>query len=378
MRKAITSKVINRDGKIYARLVWWDVTGKRHDIQRVADNQTQAKRILAELKEKIETSGQRDIHREVENFEQLACYFEEHVLIEAQYVEGRKVAGLRSTPKLKPYLRALRAHFGKTPLNSITHQSLMKFRQVRLQTPTFHGRQRQIASVNRELALMRKMLGTAVREGWMKKNPFQSGDPLISAADERKRERILSFEEEKELLNQCNGPRSHLRPIIICALDTGLRRGEILSLKWSDVDFGKLTIKVQAENAKTMKERLVPMSKRLRAELDRLHEFAVDIHEGSVFGITDNFKCAFATALRRAKITGLRFHDLRHTFASRMVGAGLPLAELARILGHASVTTTYRYTNTSNDSLKRATNLIDSLYEDEVSVQTPLKTQGKR
>jgi integrase len=80
---------------------------------------------------------------------------------------------------------------------------------------------------------------------------MRSGDPLISVADERKRERIIIRDEELRLLDACdNRYRSHLRPILICALDTGMRRGEILSLKWSDVDFDERVLTIRAFNTR--------------------------------------------------------------------------------------------------------------------------------
>ena len=79
---------------------------------------------------------------------------------------------------------------------------------------------------------MRRLLNIAEREGWILRNPMRSGDPLISIADERKRKRIFTRDEELRLLAACeNRYQKHLRPILICALDTGMRRGEISGLK---------------------------------------------------------------------------------------------------------------------------------------------------
>jgi integrase len=124
--------------------------------------------------------------------------------------------------------------------------------------------------VNRELEKMRRLLNIAEREGWILRNPMRSGDPLISMADERKRERIVTREEELRLLGACeNRYRKHLRPILICALDTGMRRGEIFGLKWSDVDFEERVLTIRAFNTKTMQERQVSLTTRLMIELER-------------------------------------------------------------------------------------------------------------
>src|SRR5439155_8639989 len=86
--------------------------------------------------------------------------------------------------------------------------------------------------------------------------PCVAVTPLISIADERKRERILTRDEELRLLAACeNRYQKHLRPILICALDTGMRRGEIFGLKWSDVDFEERILTIRPFNTKTMKDR---------------------------------------------------------------------------------------------------------------------------
>jgi integrase len=180
-------------------------------------------------------------------FLDLATYFEKRYLKPAEYVDGRKVAGVRSLSPAIAAVNVVKEHFGKRQLRGITHDDIRAFRAERLGTKTKAKKQRSVAAVNRELEKLRRLLNIAEREGWILRNPLRSCDPLISIADERKRERILTRDEELRLLSACdNRYRSHLRPILICALDTGMRRGEILSLKWSDVDFDErvLTIRV--------------------------------------------------------------------------------------------------------------------------------------
>lgn len=123
------------------------------------------------------------------------------------------------------------------------------------------------------------------------RSPFGVGESLISLADERKRERILTREEERRLLEACGARtltytwrgkqvtaqdsgarREHLRAIIICALDTGMRQGEILKLCWRDVDLENRIITVAAFNTKTMRERQISMTTRLAIEFERLYE----------------------------------------------------------------------------------------------------------
>jgi len=121
---------------------------------------------------------------------------------------------------------------------------------------------------------------------------------------------------------------------LICALDTGMRQGEIFSLRWRDVDFENGLLSIQAFHTKTMKERQVAITTRLALELERLKASAPDNEDGLVFGIIDNVKRSFTAARNKAGLKDVRFHDLRHTAPTRLVGAHIPLSEVGRVLGH--------------------------------------------
>ncbi|MDQ3175622.1 MAG: site-specific integrase, partial [Acidobacteriota bacterium] len=263
-------------------------------------------------------------------------------------------------------------------LQSISYGEIRAYRAARLKQPTpsdiaRHERElvtdakakltvtRAIATVNRELSKLRRMLNIAQREGWIKTNPFLAGESLISNADERKRERILTREEERRLLEACTDPRrAHLRPIIIAAIDTGMRRGELLSLKWRDVDLEHGVILIQAFNTKTMKERELAMTTRLKHELAKLYEQSTQDPAVRVFGILDNVKRSYTAARKAAGLLDVRFHDLRHTAATRLVGAHIPLSEVGRILGHTQANTTYRYVNANVETARRAAAALDA------------------
>lgn len=206
------------------------------------------------------------------------------------------------------------------------------------------------------LLMLRRMLSIALREGWILRHPFSGSDTVISASDETKRTRTVSRNEEALLLDACDGPRETLKAIIICALDTGMRRGEILSLRWKDVDLKTKRINIQAMNTKTLRSRSLSITSRLLAELNKLPNRAPATR---VFGITDTVKRSWATAKRIAGIADLKFHDLRHTCATRLVQGGLPLAEVSRILGHTSIVTTFRYANVDDSTLDRAVEILE-------------------
>jgi integrase len=364
--------VRNRQGYVFkrkdregwsARITFTDeVTGKRRNLVRSARTKAEAREIVERLTRELDASDGRSAEHERATFEQLADYYASHYVRQAEYRDGRKVAGLRSVDSTRSRLRILKEHFGKRRIRTITHGDLMAFRGERLAQRTVRGRDRTITTVNRELMVLRRMFNVAEREGWIVRNPFAKGDKLISQADERKRERILTAEEEARLLAACvHQKRQHLRPVLICALDTGMRRGEILKLRWSDVDLDARTITVRAFNTKTLTKRELAMTSRLGNELASLRaaDPGADA-EALVFGIADNVKRSFEAARADAGIPDLRFHDLRHTAATRLVQGHLALAEVGRILGHTSPVTTFRYVNADETTAQRAATILEN------------------
>jgi integrase len=283
-------------------------------------------------------------------------------LIPAEYVNQRKIAGVRSLAPALFAVEILVEHFGDRRLRAITHSDIEAFKLARLKVLTVRGTTRSIASVNRELEILRAILNFALRQDWISKNPFNSGASLISKADETHRERLMTFEEEKKLLAACEvDSRKHLRPILIAAVDTAMRRGELLKLRWRNVDFDARSIEIEAFNTKTARARAVAMTLRLESELKQLYENAPKDPEGLVFGIKDNFKNGFAAACKEAKIEGLRFHDLRHTAITRMVEAGMQPAEVMRVSGHTTPAMLWRYLNANADTARRAADALDLL-----------------
>ncbi|MDQ3798172.1 MAG: tyrosine-type recombinase/integrase [Acidobacteriota bacterium] len=114
------------------------------------------------------------------------------------------------------------------------------------------------------------MLNFAIENDWLIKNPFKKKKGIISKDSENERDRILTFEEEFRLLSVCTDKRAHLKPILICGLDTGMRRGEMFKMRWRDVDFQTGEIYIPQTNTKTDEARKVGMTSRLKTELERL------------------------------------------------------------------------------------------------------------
>lgn len=369
MKKRIASIFSRGEGSKktwWARLRYVDETGKTRDLQRKAPSKADARDLAEKMAREHDESAGRIHQAERMTFADLAGYCEKHYYKRAEYQDGRKVAGVRGFHTAKGQINALRDHFGNRLLRSIRYADLRNYRASRLQTKSERtGANLSISSVNRELSTLRRMLNVAQAEGWILRNPFKQGAPLISAADERKRERILTPEEEKRLIEACGvRQRLHLRPLVIAALDTGMRRGELLKLKWSQLDLDGRLIHVLASHTKTLTSRDVHVSQRLEAELRRLWDVSLKDPEDLVFGIKDNARMAFTSARADAGLDDVRFHDLRHTAATRLVQRGLSLSEVGRILGHTQPTTTYRYVNPDETTLRRAAAALDAFNEE--------------
>jgi integrase len=193
------------------------------------------------------------------------------------------------------------------------------------------------------------MFNLAIDWGYLDRNPAK-GVRLFSEKDNMI-EQILSPEEEIKLLENC---APHLRPIVLTALLTGMRRGEILNLRWPQVDFKRRVIRV--EKTKSKKIRYIPMNEELFNTLSQIN-LTVDGNE-HVFLYRGNpikdVKRAFKDAVDDAKIKGLRFHDLRHTFATRLIERGVDLITVKELLGHHSVVVTQRYTHSNSDQKMNA------------------------
>lgn len=239
------------------------------------------------------------------------------------------------------YLKPILAALGDLDLDAISLFQIERYKKERLATPTIHGKQRKPASVNRELECIRRMLAYAVECGYLAENPARFVRKL---RQDNQRSRYLSHEEENRLVTILGQNPGYLYSLVVLAIETGMRKGEMLALTWEHVDLEKHTIYVQ--KSKSGKPRVVPLSHRAAIALHLLKKTS-----GPVFGPI-SFKRAWGTALRRAGISGLRFHDLRHTAASRWAERGADVYTIAALLGHYCIQTTMRYTHTSLDRMR--------------------------
>lgn len=358
----------DKNGNWYARITFTCSNGKRKDIKRKAKDKTTAKEIQKVLLRQLEDEGECSIDGLKMTFNSLADHYDKVYLLPAEYVDDRKISGLRAVERAKICLVHFRHYFGNKKLREINYGDVYSYRNKRLKVITIHKKPLTISTVNRELSVLRRMFNIALREGWILKNPFNCGEPLIQTSAERRREKILSLEEEERLLNACEHPqRKHLKAFLIALLDSGCRKGEMIKLKWSDVDFSSRLITFRALNTKTLRMRQIVATQRLMDELINLWKASNKSLDSKVFGISDNVRNSFSSAcqaagIKEGGIDGLTLHSLRHTAASRLVKGKMPIQFVARILGHTQPhVTTYRYISADNQTLYEAASILESI-----------------
>ena len=262
--------------------------------------------------------------------------------------------------------RPLKAFFEGKRLRDITPMLIEKYKQQRLNTDTLHKRKRSPATVNRELQVLSKVFSMAYDNGLVETNPMRRVHKLREAPA---RERYLTDDEENQLFAILVGRRAHIRPIVV-ALQTGMRQGEILGLTWKNVDFEQKTIYVA--HTKTGRPRKLPMNEPVEVELRSVKQDASS--EEHVFSYArtglklTTFRHAWEGACSAAKIFGLRFHDLRHTFATRLRGKGVHEMDIMTLLGHTTLQMTSRYTHAMPEKLRVAVDSLTATHEPSLTV----------
>lgn len=228
------------------------------------------------------------------------------------------------------------------------------------------NRRKQVSgsTVNRELALLKHMFNLAI--DW---DLYLSANPVRKVKffqEFNLASRVLSKEEEERLLHHA---APFMQDLIVFGLNTGLRVGEIFSLRWSDVDMEKSVLNLLAQ--KTGKMRTIPLNS---SSLRVLGAWGLNRKNDLVFynhGTGEKFvdlKAGFALACKKAGISDVSWHTLRHTFASRLLDRGVDLVTVQQLLGHSTVIVTTRYTHTNLDSKRAAVTKLVSVSDNLVTV----------
>jgi len=231
----------------------------------------------------------------------------------------------------------------------ITPQMIEKYKVGRLEKVA-------PATVNRELASLKHMFTKAIEWGYVKENPAKRVKLLKEPPG---RLRYLRAEEVEALLRACSG---HIRPIVVTALNTGMRKGELLCLRWRDIDLKNR--KITVVNTKNNESRVIPINHTLHKELSSLFEklkgeYAFSDRNGRPFG---DVKRGFSSAVKKAGIKDFRFHDLRHTFGSHLVMQGVDVRTVQQVMGHKDIKMTMRYSHLSPEYVQEAIERLDSVW----------------
>jgi len=326
-----------RDERIRWYLDYRDAEGKR--IQRVEDGASSREEAEAALRKAVLAESARmpgaARRRGRIRFTEFSKIFID------DYAKNVK----RSWRSDKSRLGILGPYFKDTYLDEVTPLMIQKCLAWRLKS----GNSKSTA--NRYLALLKKLFSLAIEEGYLETNP--GAKIKKSSEKDLLKERVLT-EDEETRLKSASYPV--LRSIISVALHTGMRLQEILSLRWAQVDLAEMMLTV--ERTKSGKPRTIPLNAALHGELQRLR--SLDGRSPFVFPNPKTgkplttVKTAFRAACRRAGISGLRFHDLRHTFGSRLVEKGADIETVRSLLGHASIVVTQRYVHSTDERRRTA------------------------
>lgn len=265
------------------------------------------------------------------------------------------------------YLAWWKERLGHLLLADLTPAVVAEARDALLSEITTRQKLRNPATVNRYLGAFSRALTIAMKEwGWVDDTPMRK---VSKPSEGNGRNRLLSLEEKDRLLQECRlSPNPHLFPIVSLALLTGMRFGEIVGLKWEDIDLLNRTITL--EKTKNGERRILPLTDLVEKILANWQK--TDIASGLIFKPTSptnrsglvGIRNAFIKTLQRAKIPNFRFHDLRHAAASFLAMSGATQGELMAILGHKTPTMTRRYAHYSQKHIanvmeRRQANLLN-------------------
>ena len=316
------------------------------EISKVVENATEARLWIREQQDTIQNNGIKAIRFHQVDFERFAADFAAVNIIPVKRTpEGKKYTGRKSYKPVVSQLKFLTEFFGKMKVVEIEHNDLIKYKNWRIEKPIElkdgSTKTRSPSTVKRELALLSKMFTTLKRQGKITVSPFERGETILPSAEiETERLRALSPEEEEKLFAACDTvkagrSRGHIKPLLIFAIETGMRRSEIRSGRWLDVDFESRTIHVRQQNTKTERPREVPIEPIRLLPLLLEMRAAANSESEKIFGrLPNSCRKPFETACNIAGIVDLRFHDLRATFITRAIERGVSPEIVRKVSGH--------------------------------------------
>jgi integrase len=251
----------------------------------------------------------------------------------------------------------LKEFFGEDTLLKDIEMSIIDYEKFRTSSGA------SPATVVKELGLLRRMFNIAIKRWkWVRDNPVN----LIEMPKvKNERVRYLSSDERNRLLNALENEHlpGWLKPIVIIALNTGLRQSNLLNLRWSQVDLFARRIVIEGTEMKNRENIAIPLTKEAVETFSKLQK--IKNNEDYVFH--DNGRRIYPVKLQRAfrracmiaEIENFRFHDLRHTFASCLRQGGIDIHTISKLLGHKDIRMTQRYAHLSVENLRDAISVLE-------------------
>jgi len=265
--------------------------------------------------------------------------------------------------------------FGDYKLCRVGPLDIETFKRQRAETKTKSGKVRTGIAINRELELLRAVLNKAKEWGYLDQNPFNRFSKSIMEPEDHGRVRYLEQNEIQALLSVAP---EYLKNIIKAALLTGLRKGDLLGLKWEDVDLEKGILFFNEEKkrgrrqVKILNSDMIELLMKIRkGKSEYIFNSPVPKKKGEKEYIAypdpdgrplKDVARSFRTALKAAGIKDFHFHDLRHCSASLLAQRGVPLQVIQRHLGHSSISMTQRYSHLSDSALKEGIDKLNGLF----------------
>lgn len=338
------------------------VTVGRADVMPPSEARAKARQVLGDYERGIDLQAERRKKLNSESVPTLSDF------LRGQYKEFAD-AHYRDPGGTLNRLRSAFPSMLDKRLDQITAWDVEKWRAARLKG------KRTEATVNRELNSLKACLKRAAEWGVIAINPL-AGAVKLRKVDSQPKTRFLTDAEEHRLrdaldaredrirsqrasANQWRSERGyallpsleegyadHLKPVVLLSLNTGMRRGEVFNLQWDDVDLGMKILTVRGEGAKSGESRHIPLNQEAYNVLEgwgRTHTQEGYVFAGEDGGRLTSVRSSWDKSLKDAKVTGFRWHDLRHTFASRLVMSGVDLNTVRELLGHADLKMTIRY-----------------------------------
>jgi integrase len=272
------------------------------------------------------------------------------------WAQEHRVDYKKDLSKLKPLLD----YFGDERLVHVSAGMIEEYKRERRKAQSCRKTPLAPATINRELVLLSKIYSLAIERNELDSKPFKK---VVKLPTDGGIIRYLKDDEEERLMGQFVGRRAHLRPIVVLALQTGMRRGEILSLRKDQVDFERdqihlFTSRKLGVKTKSDRYRTVPMTPEVKELLEQLvqrNDSEYVFVNGKTGRPLRDVKTGFRSALKEAGIKNARFHDLRHTAGTRMAeNPNVPLNAVQEVLGHADIRTTMQYAHATDESKRRA------------------------